>query len=123
MLNHPRTFRENEAFLNGSWERIYVDDRIAMGYETATRARQVKVSLHLSDPDYLGPYEVRVFRGTVGGTAVQEAMATTAAGDGWIELSLELAGAAGDAEFVYAEVVETDTDRMAWSAPIWIELL
>lgn len=39
-----------------------------MGSQHETRADQVSLAYFVADPDYPGPYEIRLYFGTVGGT-------------------------------------------------------
>lgn len=100
--------------------RFYVDDRVPMGAETTTTASSVHLSALITDPDYNGPYEVRVFKGALG-EAVTETHATTMTSDGWLELDVPVAS--GATHVLYLEVYELDVDRTAWTAPIWVEAL
>jgi hypothetical protein len=102
--------------------RFYLDDRVAMGYETGRLARDAEFAVHVSDPDYAGAYEVRIYRGTVGGASVEEVATSALTEAGWARFELNVDGAAGETAFFYAEVLETGANRMAWSAPIWLEL-
>ena len=70
--------------------------------------------------DYTGTYDVTIYAGTIGGTAVREVGKRTGLpGDTWHSLVVELP-ATGE-HFVYVEVHQPSPDRMAWSAPIWVE--
>jgi HKD family nuclease len=100
--------------------RFYVDQRVAMGGRAATTASELPARVHLSDPDFAGPYEVRVRRGRRGDAGF-ETVATVTAAAGWTDLSLPLP-AAGE-WIVYLEIVEPGPDRQAWTAPVWIERL
>ena len=101
--------------------RVYADGRIPMGGKLVTRGTQATLSVHLSDADYTGAFEVAVWSGTIGGDAVREVQRVTLQGGAWQNLTVELP-ATGE-RFFYLEVSEPSPDRMAWSAPIWIERL
>ncbi|MBA2663382.1 MAG: hypothetical protein H0U74_13930 [Bradymonadaceae bacterium] len=101
---------------------FYAGGRVAMGGELSTLSDHVSVKFHFSDPDYDGPFEVRVYRGTVGQESVEEIAHLTGAAEGqWIEqrVSLPTKGT----HFIYIDVNETGVERMAWTAPIWVERL
>jgi sugar-specific transcriptional regulator TrmB len=100
--------------------RFYADGRVPMGGETATGAARLDGAVLVEDPDYHGPYRVRLLRGRIGG-AVEEVARIEVGEDGWVPLDLELPGK-GE-HFFYVDVLELAADRMAWSAPIWIESL
>lgn len=101
--------------------RLYADGRIPMGSTLVTRGTTATLSVHLSDADYTGSFEVGVWSGEVGGSAVREVQRTTLTGGAWQTITVELP-AAGE-RFFYLEIKEPSPDRMAWSAPIWIERL
>ena len=102
--------------------RFYAGGREPMGGALRTLSSKVSLRLHLHDPDYAGTYEVRVWSGRVDGPEVREVLLRSGVGgDAWLELPITL-GIPGQ-WFAYVEVTETDADRMAWSAPIWIEKL
>ena len=101
--------------------RLYADGRIPMGSTLVTRAATATLSVHLSDADYTGTFDVRVFAGSIGGDAVREVQHVTLAGGSWQTITVALPTAGK--QFVYLEVAEPSPDRMAWSAPIWIERL
>jgi hypothetical protein len=98
--------------------RFYADGRVPMGGETATRGTRLAGAVLLEDPDYHGPYQVRVLRGRVG-EAVAELVVLELAGGGWASFDLELLGRGQ--HFFYVQVLELGTNRMAWTAPIWVE--
>jgi hypothetical protein len=102
--------------------RFYAAGRVPMGGRLRTIADQVTLELSLTDPDYAGPYTVTVYRGTVGGASV-EPVARLEGNDasGWRALDVDAPGPG--LHFFYLEVAEPDVDRMAWSAPIWVERL
>jgi phosphatidylserine/phosphatidylglycerophosphate/cardiolipin synthase-like enzyme len=99
--------------------RFYVEDRVPMGGAIAWPRATIRARVHLADPDYDGAYDVRVFHGVVGADGVAAAAELEGASAGWHELTLALDGA-GE-HFFYVEAHETGSDRMAWSAPIWVE--
>ncbi len=100
--------------------RLYAGGRVPMGSSTATTSSRIRASLQLSDPDYSGAYEVRVYVGRVGGAEVTLARTTSRTGNGWVEFDVSLTSGV---QFFYVEIFEVDADRMAWSAPIWVEKL
>jgi hypothetical protein len=100
--------------------RLYADARIPMGGQLVTRGEAATLSVFLDDADFTGTFDVRVFGGTVGGDAVRELAKHELAGGTWHSIEVPLA--AGQ-QFVYLEISEPSPDRMAWSAPIWIEKL
>lgn len=97
--------------------RVYAAGRAPMGSHLATTATSVPLAITLTDPDYAGDYQINIVTGAVGGESVA-VVETLTAGAGTTELSLPVAPGR---HFVYVEVLETGADRMAWSAPIWIE--
>lgn len=100
--------------------RLYADGRVPMGSRLVTRGASVSLSLHLADVDYTGTYDVTIYAGTIGGTAVREVGKRTGlSGDTWHSVVVELPST-GE-HFVYVEVHQPSPDRMAWSAPIWVE--
>jgi len=101
--------------------RMYADGRVPMGGSLATRATSATLDVFLVDPNYTGSFEVVVYRGTIGGTAVTPVGQHTVAAGGWQAITVELPTTG--THFVYLEVKEPSPDRMAWSAPIWIERL
>lgn len=98
--------------------RFYAADRVPMGGETATVSTRVPGSILIEDPDYTGPYQVRILRGRLG-EGVTEMATLTLAQSGWLTFDLELLGRGQ--HFFYVEVLEVGANRMAWTAPIWIE--
>jgi phosphatidylserine/phosphatidylglycerophosphate/cardiolipin synthase-like enzyme len=102
--------------------RLYADGRVPMGGTLVTRSTTATLELHLSDTDYTGTYDIVVFSGTVGGETVREVKRVTALpGDAWQTLTIDLPSA-GE-HFFYLEISEPSPDRMAWTAPIWIQRL
>ena len=98
--------------------RVYADKRVPMGGTLVTHAATAQLDVFLSDADYTGAFEVVVYRGTLGGTAVVEVARTSVASATWQAISVALP--ANGEHFFYLEVLEPSPDRMAWSAPIWI---
>ncbi|MCP4447701.1 MAG: hypothetical protein GY811_20545 [Myxococcales bacterium] len=117
-LDRRRVFASEDENLS---VHFYANDRVPMGSETATTDSSVKLSALIADPDYSGAYEVRVFHGAIDGTGIKQVSSTRLAEDGWLELDLDLTS--GSTNVVYLEVFEIDANRMAWTAPIWIESL
>ncbi len=102
--------------------RFSAAGRVPMGGELGTLEGRVEATLSFSDPGYVGAWAVRVFRGRVGGTSVEEVQSFGDLEPGAaapFDLDLPDAGR----WFFYVEVDQLDADRMAWSAPIWIERL
>jgi len=99
--------------------RIYAERRVFMGGSTATPKDRVSAQIHLSDPDYDGDYGIRVHLGRVGGAEVVVGEALTVSGERWVEVEVPLEDKG--AHFFYVSVHELGADRMAWSAPIWVE--
>jgi phosphatidylserine/phosphatidylglycerophosphate/cardiolipin synthase-like enzyme len=100
--------------------RFYVNDRVPMGGRTASPAATIPARIHLSDPDYSGPFAVRILHGTLGGS-VEVASELGSLAAGWHALSLDVA-APGE-HFFYVEALELAANRAAWTAPIWVERL
>jgi hypothetical protein len=98
--------------------RLYADGRVPMGAATATTASNVTADVFVLDPDYAGPYELRVYAGHIGGGEVRLVSTQQLGADGWRSISVPLGTGH---QFFYVEVLEIEADRMAWSAPIWIE--
>jgi hypothetical protein len=92
-----------------------------MGSELTTRGATATLSVQLSDADYTGTFDVAVWSGAVGGDAVREVQHVTLQGGAWQTITVALP-TAGE-QFFYLEIKEPSPDRMAWSAPIWIERL
>jgi len=101
--------------------RVYADRRVPMGGTLVTHATTAQLDVYLADADYTGTFEVAVYTGRIGGSAVQVAKRVTVPGGSWQSLAIELP--ANGEHFVYLEVLEPSPDRMAWSAPIWITKL
>ena len=86
-----------------------------------TTASSVKLSALISDPDYSGTYEVRVYRGTTNGKAIEHVATKELVADGWLTMDLDIA--AESTSVVYLEVFEVDANRMAWTAPVWVDAI
>lgn len=100
--------------------RLYAEDRVRAGAELRTLDDEVVLDLYLADPDYRGSYQVTVYRGTVGGDRVEAVESLPSVpGLAWQEIPVALPGPG--THFVYVEVHESSPDRMAWSAPVWVE--
>lgn len=98
--------------------RFFALDRVPMGGRTQSPAASVPAKVWLADPDYSGPFELRVLHGTLGGEVkLEKELLDLSAG--WHELSLDTS-APGE-HFFYVEVLETGANRAAWTAPIWVE--
>jgi hypothetical protein len=100
--------------------RFYADGRVPMGGRLGTLAAEAEGLVLLEDPDYAGPFEVRLYRGVIGGEQV-ELVSEAELGAGWHRLPLPLPQE-GE-HFFYVEVRERDAERLAVTAPIWIERL
>jgi len=98
--------------------RFYANGHVPMGGETGTTADSVSATLSLDDQDYAGDFVVRVYGGQIGGDEVRVVSETTVAA-GMIDLSLPTA--TPGSHFFYVEVHEPSAERMAWTAPIWID--
>jgi hypothetical protein len=96
--------------------RLYAEDRVRAGDELRTISETVQLQLFLSDPDFAGPYTVRVWAGTVGGAAAEVDQKELGA-DQWHTLEVPVGIGSG---FVYVEVHEVTPNRMAWSAPVFV---
>jgi len=102
--------------------RLYADGRIPMGGTLVTRATTAALTVHLSDANYTGTYKLVVYSGTVGGDAVREVSRLDAVGsEQWQTITVDLP-TTGE-RFFYLEITEPSPDRMAWTAPIWVERL
>ncbi len=95
--------------------------RIPMGGETATTEPTVRARLTAEDPGFPGPFVARLHRGRVGDEAVEVVAELTLAGGA--PTALELPVPATGVYFFYVEVHEPAPNRMAWTAPIWVERL
>jgi len=98
--------------------RVYADKRVPMGSSFITHAVSTTLDVNLSDADYTGSFDVVVYGGSVGGDAVREVARATLTGGSWQQITVPLA-AMGE-QFLYLEIKEPSPDRMAWSAPIWM---
>ena len=87
-----------------------------MGEEMTTLASRVPVRVELADPDYDGAYEIRVWAGRLGGPI--ETLDVRSAQNGRLDFELPLVVGT---QVVYLEVLQVGANRMAWTAPIWIE--
>jgi hypothetical protein len=101
--------------------RFFADDRVLMGQRTATIESEVAGRVFVTDPDYDGPFVVRLYAGRVHGEEVVMVTETELARSGWLDLVLPTAEP-GE-HFFYVEVWEAGPNRMAWTAPIWLTRL
>ena len=101
--------------------RLHADGHVAMGGMLATSALEVSATLALTDPDFPGPFRVAIYRGRIGGEEVTRVEELEVDGDGATDFSVALPEP-GE-YFFYVEVHELAAERMAWSAPIWVERL
>lgn len=99
--------------------QLYAEDRDPMGSIHRTASDSVRATLWLDDPDYAGTYSVRVFQGKVGEDGVTLRQELPELGAGSHTLTFSVPGAA--MHFVYLEIFQTETNRMAWTSPIWID--
>lgn len=99
--------------------RLYADDRVPMGGTLVTHGTSARLSVKLSDANYTGNFEVAVWSGEIGGAAVREVKRQSVPSGAWTTITVELP--ANGERFFYLEVSEPSPDRMAWTAPIWIE--
>ncbi len=99
---------------------FYAGDRVPMGGRLGVRGARATGVFRLVDPDAPGDWVVTVWRGEVGGKAV-EAVATFdgVPGGDWQGVALDVPAVGG--WFFYLEVWQKDTDVMAWTAPVWVE--
>lgn len=101
--------------------RFHAGGRVAMGGELGTVEDRVPATVTVTDPDEAGPFTIRLWAGRVGGESVEVVAERTASAGSPIELDLEV-GSPGT-HFFYVEVHAPGADRMAWSAPIWVDRL
>lgn len=99
--------------------RSYAFHRVPMGAQTQSPSPDVPVRVFVEDPDYAGPFDLRIYLGRIGQDAVKVSIEMMAVSPGWQAATLTLPEA-GE-YFFYVEVHATGSDRMAWSAPIWVE--
>ena len=100
--------------------RMYADDRIPMGGRLTTLAQSASLTFRIDDPGATS-HDVTLFVGQVGGPSVDAKQTLRATPGGWTATSVNLPSPGR--WFVYLEVHDPVADRMAWSAPIWIERL
>ncbi len=100
---------------------LWAEDRDPMGSIHRTRKGTVSATLHLADPDYAGTYSVQVYQGRVGQDEVllRQELPELAAGSH--ELTFSVPDVA--MHFVYLQIHQTETNRMAWTSPLWIDHL
>ncbi|HSD86791.1 MAG TPA: phospholipase D-like domain-containing protein [Kofleriaceae bacterium] len=99
--------------------RLYADKRVPMGSALVTHNATIALDVQLSDADYTGSFEVVVYGGAIGGDAVHEVARTTLPSGSWQTVTIDVP-ALGQ-QFFYLEIKEPSPDRMAWSAPIWVD--
>jgi hypothetical protein len=92
-----------------------------MGTQAVLPRGPVSFQIWVEDADYEGPYVLRVYRGIEGGSKVEVAAERQVEAAGLSELVLPVD--APGTHFFYVEVYEPAPDRMAWSAPIWVDVL
>ncbi len=101
--------------------QLYAEGRDPMGSVHRTRSDSVSATLWLDDPDYTGTYTIRVFQGKVGEDGVVARQELPEVSPGTTDLSFSVPEAA--MHFVYLEIYQTETDRMTWTSPLWIDHL
>jgi len=101
--------------------RFYVGDRVRSGQSMRTVDDEVELQVYLSDPDFADRFEVAVYLGTVGGESVEVAQRVEVISDEWTAITVALPG--HGKHFVYLEILEAEPNRMAWTAPVWVERL
>jgi hypothetical protein len=99
--------------------RVYADDRVPMGGTLVTHGTSARLTVRLADSDYTGNFEVAVWSGEIGGASAKQVAQQSVPSGTWQTITVDLP-AAGP-RFFYLEISEPSPDRMAWSAPIWIE--
>lgn len=99
--------------------RFYAENRIPMGGTHTTPHGSVSTTAYIEDPDYSGPFEIVVYRGRVGDAQTEQVDTFTLNEGGSISPILEVPEP-GE-YFFYLEVFEPEPNRMAWTAPIWVE--
>ncbi|MEZ4220536.1 MAG: phospholipase D-like domain-containing protein [Polyangiaceae bacterium] len=99
--------------------RVYAFGRVPMGGSIQSPDSSVPLRVYVEDPDYAGPFDVRIYAGSIGKREVTLVSELPGVGAGWQSVSLSLPDI-GE-HFFYVEVHATDVDREAWSAPIWVE--
>lgn len=101
---------------------FYADARFPMGSNMETTAKTIAFSTFLTDPDYNGNFQVRLMHGHINhqhdNTVQEVARLDAATKDTWLNFTARLDKPGK--HFFYLEVLETDAQRMAWTAPIWI---
>ncbi len=100
--------------------RYYANDLVPSGGELTILSDTVSLQFHLADPDFDGPFEVAIWGGTVGGdeVAVVERLEAVSGGE-WVRVDVPVASPG--VHFFYLEILEPEPNRMAWTAPIWVE--
>ncbi len=102
--------------------RFAAAGRVPMGGELRTLDDRVTADLFVADATYTGRFAMRLMRGTIGGEKVEAVQEIAEVAPGaWQQLALDLPAAGR--HFFYVELHAVDADRMAWSAPIWVERL
>ena len=99
--------------------RLYAEGRTRAGEAMRTIANEVTIEFLLDDPDFDGPFEVGIWVGQVGGTIERVSHWGEAEEGVLLSYVVELPDAGQ--YFVYLEILESGPDRMAWTAPIFIE--
>jgi hypothetical protein len=99
--------------------RVYANKRIPMGRSLTTHDATIQLDVQLADADYTGSFEVVVYGGAIGGSAVTEVKRQTITSGTWQSINVDVPSLGQ--QFFYLEIKEPSPDRMAWSAPIWVE--
>ena len=97
--------------------RFFMDGRHQMGAVTQTLSDFLAAQIYVADPDSQGPFMVRVFSGKLDGVAPQVVAEFEHVG-AWEEIELDVQSGS---QYFYLEVHDTGKNRMAWSAPIWVD--
>jgi len=99
--------------------RVYAAKRVPMGRSLVTHDTSIQLDVLLADADYTGSFDVVVYGGMIGGDAVTQVMHATISSGAWQSIAVPVP--TNGQQFFYLEIKEPSPDRMAWSAPIWVE--
>ncbi len=100
--------------------RLYADHRVPMGGRLRTLSDEVTLSFQIDEPAASG-HDVAIYLGQVGGASVDVVTTVRTTAGAWQTAPIRLPDAGR--WFAYLEVHEPTADRMAWSAPIWLDKL
>lgn len=98
---------------------LYAEQRIRQGSSLTTLGDRIQLDILLEDPDFDGPFEVKIRVGTVGTDEVTVQQDVEIDGGEWTPVTVALPDLGQ--HFVYLEVFEPEPNRMAWSAPIFVD--